>query len=104
MANEQNRQKLDQERPWRWGCGCFGAIGCAALLLVVVALAGVVTVGLLFTAPPLEFMSQLNDFVANELGWVVLVLLIVAAVVGGFIGSFGGKMIVQARANAQAGE
>lgn len=104
MGPKLNSPQPSRERPWRWGCGCFGAIGCAALLLVVVALAGAVTVGLLFTAPPLEFMSQLNDFVANELGWVVFVLMILAVGVGGFVGSFGGKMIAQARANAQTGE
>lgn len=101
MGHKLNSPQPNIERPWRWGCGCFGAIGCAALLLVVVALAGVVTVGLLFTAPPLEFMSQLNDFVTNELGWVMFVLVLLALGVGGLGGSFAGKLLFGVLSNSQ---
>ncbi|MAT96346.1 MAG: hypothetical protein CL608_04315 [Anaerolineaceae bacterium] len=62
---------------------------------------GALLFGLLFTAPPLEFMSQLNDFLENEDGWVVIVLAVLALAVGGFAGSFVGKQIANARTNAE---
>lgn len=101
MDHKPNSPQPSREFAWRWGCSCLGAIGCAALLLVVVALAGAVTVGLLFTAPPLEFMSQLNDFVANELGWVMFVLVLVSLGLGGLGGSFAGKLLSGAFSNNQ---
>ena len=103
MTEGQKRSDSNQERLWRWGCGCLGTVTCLGLLLILLALAGVLLFGLLFTAPPLEFMSQFNDFLENELSWVVIILFIMALAVGGFFGSFAGKLIAKARRNVEEG-
>jgi CDP-diglyceride synthetase len=102
MTNGQTLNNLNQERVWRWGCGCLGMVTCLVLLLILLAFVGILMFGLLFTAPPLEFMSQMNDFLENELGWIVIVLAVFAVAVGGFVGSFVGKLISNARSKAQS--
>ncbi|WP_420628925.1 hypothetical protein [Candidatus Leptofilum sp.] len=89
-----------QKRLWQLGCGCLGMVGCLILLLILLALVGVMLFGLIFTAPPLEFMSGFNDFLGNDVGWLLAVLIILALVVGGFGGAFVGKTIADARANS----
>lgn len=92
-------QQANNTTQWLWqiGCGCLGMVGCLVLLLILLALVGVLLFGLLFTAPPLEFMGQMTDFLENDLGWIVIILLILALTIGGFIGSYVGKLIAKAR-------
>ncbi|GJM40102.1 MAG: hypothetical protein DHS20C20_03840 [Ardenticatenaceae bacterium] len=100
MIEEHNQKNSNQERMWRWGCGCLGMMTCLVVMVILLVLVGGLFFGLLFTAPPLEFMDGFNQFLENDVGWLVTILAIISLVAGGFIGSFIGKLIASARSDS----
>ena len=94
-VNQENRVSF-----WGVGCGCIGMIIGLGMALVIVVLVGLLLLGALFTAPPLEFISALSDSSDSIEQWIVVVagiVLLGATAVGGWLGYITGKTIDTSR-------
>lgn len=95
--DDTNVQKTAQDWVIELGCGCMGSILGIILFTAVLALFGASYVALLFTAPPLERMSQLNEFFQERFTLLLVSSLLVIMILGGGFGYWLGTIINIAR-------
>ena len=104
---EQESSNTNHEKGlsfWGMGCACMGMIIGLVIAIVIIVLVGVsgglLLLGALFTAPPLEFIDALSDSSGSIEQWIVVVagiVLLGATAVGGWLGYITGKTIETSR-------
>lgn len=97
MDDTNNQAKTAQEWFIEGGCGCAGAAIGVILFIAVLILLGASYFALLFTAPPMERISQINQFLEEGFAPFVVIGLLVIMIFGGGFGYWLGTVINTAR-------
>ena len=102
MDEEQQADIPEQGNDWliKGGCGLIGAVGCIVLLVILIAVTIMGGTLLLFTAPPMEYVSQVTSFLENYSVLMAIVLLLLTLLIGGGGGYLIGSFIARQRRNA----